>query len=72
MTATAVVFDKLYRARRDQKPAPDSTLADKASRVSPEQLGSLVAVFAHSLDHVYSSPFTGVKLALAQAFETLA
>ena len=71
MTATASVFDKLYRARRDQRTAPDRALAEKAAQVSDDKLGQLVAVFAHSLDHVYASPFTGVKLALAQAFEIL-
>ncbi len=71
MTATATVLDKLYRARRDNRPAPDAALAEKASHVSNEQLAKLVEVFTHSLDHVYTSPFTGVKLALAQAFEAV-
>ncbi|MBI3573906.1 hypothetical protein HY090_02550 [Candidatus Kaiserbacteria bacterium] len=76
MTATATVLDKLYRARRlsgqgDNRSAPDVALADKATHVSDQQLAHLVEVFTHSLDHVYSSPFTGVKLALAQAFEVI-
>lgn len=69
MTATATALDQLYRARRDGHPAPDLVLADKAAHISNEQLEHLVAIFTHALDHVYASPFTGVKLALAQAFE---
>jgi hypothetical protein len=71
MTATATAFDQMYRARHNSQPAPDLTLADKASRLSDVQLEHLVAVFTHALDHVYASPFTGVKLALAQAFEVV-
>ncbi len=71
MTMTATVLDTLYRARRMDHPAPDASLADKASHVSDEQLAKLVEVFTHALDHVYTSPFTGVKLALAQAFEVI-
>jgi hypothetical protein len=71
MTATATVLDALYRARHDSRPAPDLALADKASHLSDEQLENLVTVFTHALDHVYASPFTGVKLALAQAFEVI-
>jgi hypothetical protein len=72
MTATASVIDKLYRARRDNRQVPDAAFADKAASVSDEKLAHLVEVFTHALDHVYASPFTGVKLALAQAFESLA
>ncbi len=71
MTSTATVLDALYRARRDNRSAPDTTLADAASHLSDEQLAHLVNIFTHSLDTVYSSPFTGVKLALAQAFEVV-
>ena len=71
MTATATAFDQYYRARHSNEPAPDLVLADKASHLSDAQLEHLVTVFTHALDHVYASPFTGVKLALAQAFEAV-
>ncbi|MDE2079494.1 MAG: hypothetical protein KGI73_03845 [Patescibacteria group bacterium] len=72
MAATASTLDTLYRARHDGHAAPDATLTEKAAHLSDEKLEHLVAVFAHALDHVYASPFTGVKLALAQAFEAIA
>lgn len=71
MTSTAVALDTLYRTRKDSHPAVDSSLADNASHLSDEQLAHLVNIFTHSLDTVYASPFTGVKLALAQAFEVV-
>ncbi|MES2135390.1 MAG: hypothetical protein V4449_04070 [Patescibacteria group bacterium] len=71
LTSTATVLDTLYRTRKDNRPAVDTTLADSASHLSDEQLASLVNIFTHSLDTVYASPFTGVKLALAQAFEVV-
>lgn len=71
MTSTATALDALYRARRDNKTPLDAELADVAKKVTDEELARLVTVFTHSLDAVYSSPFTGVKLALAQAFEVV-
>jgi hypothetical protein len=71
MTGTATVLDQLYRARRDGRMPADAVLAAKASHLPDEKLSHLIEVFTHSLDHVYSSPFTGVKLALAQAFEAV-
>ena len=71
MTSTAVALDTLYRTRRDSRPAVDVSLADAAAHLSDEQLAHLVNIFTHSLDTVYASPFTGVKLALAQAFEVV-
>jgi len=71
MTSTAVALDILYRTRKDSRPAVDASLADVAAHLSDEQLAHLVNIFTHSLDTVYASPFTGVKLALAQAFEVV-
>ncbi len=71
MTSTATVLDALFRARKDNRPSSDAVLAEKATNLSDEKLAHLVNVFTHSLDTVYTSPFTGVKLALAQAFEVV-
>lgn len=71
MAGTATALDALYRSRKDGRSAPDSVLAEKAAHLSDEKLEHLVTVFAHSLDHTYASSFTGVKLALAQAFEVI-
>jgi hypothetical protein len=48
-------------------------LLEKRYRAAPSDgvLHRLVEVFAHALDGSYVNPFTGVKLALAQAFEAL-
>lgn len=72
MTSTATVFDALYRSRKDNRTVADATLAEKAQNLSNDELARLVSIFTHSLDAVYTSPFTGVKLALAQAFEVIA
>jgi hypothetical protein len=69
MTSAATVLDRLYRVRQGGQNGIDATLLEKAQNVSDENLHKLVEVFTHSLDTVYSNPFTGVKLALAQAFE---
>ncbi|TAJ14789.1 hypothetical protein EPO56_01715 [Patescibacteria group bacterium] len=71
MTSTATVLDTLYRARHDNKTPSDLELAEAAKKITDDELARLVTVFTHSLDAVYSSPFTGVKLALAQAFEVV-
>jgi hypothetical protein len=71
VTATATVLDKVYRARKDGRPLADATLHMRSAETSVVVLASLVETFAHAVDTVYSSPFTGVKLALAQAFEVL-
>lgn len=69
MTSAATVLDRLYRVRQGGQNGIDSELVAKAQNQSDENLHRLVEVFTHALDTVYSNPFTGVKLALAQAFE---
>jgi hypothetical protein len=71
MAGTATVLDTLFRSRKDGRLA-DPLLTEKARHLTDEKLEHLVAIFAHALDHTYASPFTGVKLALAQAFEAAA
>jgi hypothetical protein len=71
VTGTATVLDTLYRARKDGRAHADENLSAKSSSAKTEVLASLVETFAHAIDTVYASPFTGVKLALAQAFEVL-
>ena len=71
IAGTASVLDRLYRIRKGGKNGIDENLAQKASLLADDALGKLVETFAHALDTVYSSPFTGPKLALAQAFEVV-
>ena len=71
IAGTASVLDRLYSIRKGGKNGVDETLTQKASLLADDALGKLVETFAHALDTVYSSPFTGVKLALAQAFEVV-
>ncbi len=71
IAGTASVLDRLYRIRKGGQNGVDETLLQKSSALSDDALGGLVAMFAHALDTVYASPFTGVKLALAQAFEVV-
>lgn len=69
MTSVATVLDRLYRVRQGGKNGIDAALVDASQSMNDEKLHQLVEVFTHSLDTVYANPFTGVKLALAQAFE---
>jgi hypothetical protein len=71
MTSTATVLDRLYRVRQGGKNGVDKELLAASMNVNDENLHKLVEVFTHALDIVYSNPFTGVKLALAQAFEVV-
>lgn len=71
MTSTATVLDRLYRVRQGGKNGVDKELLNASMNVNDENLHKLVEVFTHSLDIVYTNPFTGVKLALAQAFEVV-
>ncbi len=71
MTSVATVVDRLFRVRKGGKNGIDHTLLEKAQNLSDGKLSSIVEVFAHALDQAYSSPFTAIKLALAQAFEVI-
>lgn len=71
MTGVATVLDRLYRVRQGGKNGIDQNLVDAAVSLSDEKLHSLVETFTHALDTVYANPFTGIKLALGQAFELL-
>lgn len=71
MTGTATVLDRIYRLRKGGTNGVDPMLIEKSANVDDDTLHELVTVFAHSLDSTYANPFTGVKLALAQAFEVL-
>ncbi len=66
MTVIAGAYDQLYRARRH---GLTTELSVAAMHVSDEALMKLVETFTHGMDAVYANPFTGLKLALAQAFE---
>ncbi len=69
MTGVASVLDRLYRVRHGGKNGLDKNLLEASANVHDEAISKLVEIFTHALDTVYASPFTGVKLALAQAFE---
>jgi len=71
MTGTAAVLDRIYRLRKGGKNGLDATLLEKSGKVDDAVISKLVEIFVHSLDQAYANPFTGVKLALAQAFETV-
>lgn len=66
MTVIATALDQLYRARRHGT-ATDLTVV--GAPVSDEALIKMVEVFTQGMDHDYTNPYTGVKLAIAQAFE---
>jgi len=69
ITSAATVLDRLYRIRHGGQNGIATDLMAKSAQVSDEKLQKLVEVFTHALDTVYANPFTGIKLALAQAFE---
>ncbi len=66
MTIIATAFDQLYRARRH---GTTTALTNDAAALSDDKLGQMVEAFAHGMDHGYTNAFTGLKLAIAQAFE---
>lgn len=68
-TAVASVLDTLYRAKRSGGVYPDLSLGEKAAHLSDETLATLVEVFARALDTAYVSEYTGLKIALAKAFD---
>jgi hypothetical protein len=69
ITSAATVLDRLYRARTGGTNGVPQNLLENAASIPDESLHRLVEIFTHALDTVYSNQFTGVKLALAQAFE---
>jgi hypothetical protein len=69
ITSAATVLDRLYRARTGGTNGVPQNLLENAASIPDESLHKLVEIFTHALDTVYSNQFTGVKLALAQAFE---
>lgn len=71
MTGTAAALDRIYRLRKGGRNGVDPALLEKSEHADDDTLHEVVSVFAHSLDSAYANPFTGVKLALAQAFEIL-
>lgn len=71
MTGAATIFDGLYCARRDNLTTGDLALTESAARVSDETLATLVEVMTHAIDGTYASVYTGVKLAVAQAFDLI-
>ena len=68
-TGVATLLDKLYRSRKTNVPFEDISLKEKAARIADEGLQQLVEVFAHALDTAYESKYTGLKIAVAQAFD---
>lgn len=66
MTVIATALDQLYRARRH---GTTTELTSAATSVSDAALTNIVEAFAEGMDHGYSNPYTGLKLAIAQAFE---
>ncbi|MFQ5541149.1 MAG: hypothetical protein ACE5F4_02800 [Candidatus Paceibacteria bacterium] len=68
-TKVATNLDALYRARKSGSVHSDMALSEKAEAVPDHTLHDLVEVFAHALDTAYASEYTGLKIALAQAFD---
>lgn len=69
MTIIATAFDQLFRARRH---GTTTELTMAAQSMSDESLAKIVEIFAHGMDHGYANAYTGLKLAIAQAFEARA
>lgn len=68
-TGVATTLDTLYRSRKTGAAFPDMALKEKAQLVSDENVQQLVEIFAHALDTAYKSQYTGLKIAVAQAFD---
>lgn len=68
ITGVVNALDSIIKSRASGESA-DMILSENASHLSDEALKELVDIFAHALETDYASPYTGVKLALAQAFE---
>jgi hypothetical protein len=66
MTIAATALDQLYRARRHGTETP---LTIHATTIHEDTIQKLVEVFTHGMDHGYTNQYTGLKLAIAQAFE---
>jgi hypothetical protein len=66
MTIIAGAYDQLYRARRH---GLTTELSVSALKVSDAALAKMTELFVHGMDHAYTNAFTGLKLAVAQAFE---
>ncbi len=66
MTVAATALDQLYRARRHGTETP---LTIHATTIAEGTIQKLVEVFTHGMDHGYTNQYTGLKLAIAQAFE---
>lgn len=61
--------DRLYQARKDNAPLDNVALQEKMSSVSLEKIHTLATLFAGTLETTYALPYTGLKIALAEAFD---
>lgn len=68
-TSVATLLDKLYRSRKNGAAFDDVALKEKATFITDKGLQELVEVFVHALDTAYQSEYTGLKIAVAQAFD---
>ena len=71
-TGVATTLDALYRSKKNGSVFSDTALKEKAEPLSEANVCRLVEVFAHALDTAYQSQYTGLKIALAQAFDVRA
>ncbi len=65
----ATLCDQLYKARKDNTSLENVLLLEKAGEVPLERLHAVAVFFSEALSTTYALPYTGVKIALAQAFD---
>jgi DNA polymerase III delta subunit len=66
---TAALLDRLYQALQKGTPGENLPFFESAARTSTERLHRLATLFADALHSTYALPYTGYKIALAQAFD---
>ncbi|MEK7613504.1 MAG: SpaA isopeptide-forming pilin-related protein [Patescibacteria group bacterium] len=69
ITDTVSLLDALFRARKANTSSEHVALLEKSHMVSLETMASYIEILSRALETTYSNPFTGFKIALAQAFD---
>lgn len=70
LTGIVALADRLYTARMGQASTGNLSLDEKVRTVSPDKVRTLASLFSNALGATYAMPYTGFKIALAQALDS--
>lgn len=71
VTGVTELVDRLYHARKVGASTNNPLLDEKVNDLPEQALHELAIIFANALGATYALPYTGLKIALAQAFDKI-